>query len=481
MLEEVFYQLDDDLEKKINKIEALRSEIQQYYSLTPKQLIEIRKKYFAHVLYHCYLINLSGITIKDLEEIVLFDRVTGDLRLSEYLSIYRKIKTLFYIEKESSDSNKSLSVHLIQKLYLLLYWEEETINDSPFALPYRDSMAIVDDKCFSFPLLPVSEIPYRLEKLVDEYLQQETNLSPLLLASQFQYKFLEISPFKKGNEEISFYIFHYLTMSHGYPPIIFPSTNRTKYRESLNNVLDDQYYSLYDSVLEETIFSLEYLIKLLKQAKNKAQISPAGYFSSVIKEIKTSEKGVTRFKIQKEIDENAISNLITVLERGLDHYLMENPFEELRVTYKKALLKDIMHSYQLYDIFAKHEIKPLWKLISLSDKGIKNYMDTLNSIILIEFNSEQLYIPNSIVYIGVIPTKEGNFLFSILNSTYLDFKREEKYSKNLSFFRYKKGGIQLSDWDQDVINNFINESMKEFFDMLIEKINERKRILKNEL
>ncbi len=460
----------------LQKIETLKTEVQSYYTLSPRQLMDVKQKFFAEILYHSYLDSPSHMSLEELEELIFKDRVNGSLLFSEYQIIYRKIKALFYIEKEANNPSNYLTLQFIHKIYLLLFWEDETIQNGSFALPYRDTIAIANEETLNLTPSPISEIPKLLEKLIHSFLEQKNEESILVLAARFQYHFIEISPFQKDNEEFSFYLFQFLIMSEGYPPMIFPSNQRSKYHEAIRYASRDQFQSLYEIVLNGAITSLEHLLKLLQRAKNKSETSPGGYFSSLIKEIQSSEKEVTRFKVQKTVDEKGIVDTLNGIRQISDHYFLENPPEELTTNYKTIRIRDVMYSVSLRDYFVKHNIKPLWRLNP--DPKEPYYIDLVDSIYEIAFHSKHLYIPNSILYFGVVPCREGNHIFSVLISTYMDFKREERFPKNLSFFRCQKGGIRFKDWDHDSLVLFFDQSMKEFYEQLTEKLNERKRILK---
>ncbi len=460
----------------LQKIEALKTEVQSYYTLSPRQLMDVKQKFFAEILYHSYLDRQSHMSLEELEQLIFKDRVDGSMLFSEYQKIYRKIKALFYIEKEANNPSNFLTLQFIHKIYLLLFWEDEIIENGSFALPYRDTIAIANEETLSLTPSPISEIPKLLEKLIHSFLEQKNEESILVLAPRFQYHFIEISPFQKDNEEFSFYLFQFLIMSEGYPPMIFPSNQRSKYHEAIRHASQDQFQSLYEIVLNGAITSLEHLLKLLKRAKNKLEISPGGYFSSLIKEIQSSEKEVTRFRVQKTVDEKGIVDTLNAIKQISDHYFLENPPEELAISHKTIRIREMMHPAFLKDYFVKHNIKPLWGLNPHPNEAY--YIDSVDSIFEITLSSELLYIPNSILYFGVVPCREGNHVFSVLISTYMDFKREERFPKNLSFFRCLKGGIRFEDWDKDSLMVFFDQSMKEFYEQLTEKVNERKRILR---
>ena len=471
-------EIDHVLQSKIDRVEALKGEVESYYSISPKQLIDVKKKYFTHALYHTYIEPQLKLSMNEVEELIFYDKVTGDYPLSDYIEFYKKSKALFYLEKEANQ-HKKLSIKMIQKLYYLLYWEEDLLEEEIFTLPYRDSISLIEDNSIDLSRTIFSDIPYQLEKLINETLDKRKEHSPLLLASQFQQFFMEISPFKKGNEEISFYLFQYIIMNEGYPPLIFYSNERSKYVKMLKLAAEHHYHPMFDFILDQGIYSLEHLLILLKQAKNKIAISPTGYFTSLVKEIQTTEREVSHFKVQKSVDEKAIRDLLTYIEALTSQYFIENPIVELTYSHHRVSLTKIMHAYLMKNYLIKHGINPLWKTIN--DEKHYYYADSVDSVLKIEFISEHLYIPNCVLYFGVIPTRQGNYLFSVQISTYLDFKREERYPNNLSFFRAEKGGITLVDWGEKAIGNFFNLTMKEFFEQLSEKVSERKRILKSQL
>ncbi len=460
----------------LQKIEALKADVQSYHTLSPRQLMNVKEKLFTETLYHSYLDKANHLSLEKLEELIFKDRVDGSILFSDYQVIYRKIKTLLYIEKEANNPSNFLTLQFIHKIYLLLFWEDEIIKNGSFALPYRDTIAVVDEQTLNLTPSPISQIPKLLEKLIHSFIEQKNDESIFILAAHFQYHFIEISPFQKGNKEFSFYLFHFLIMNEGYPPIIFPSDKRSEHYEAIKNASRDNFQALYEIVLKGAVTSLEHLLELLKRMKNKSEISPGGNFSSLIKGMQSSEKEVTRFKVQKTVSEKEVTDILTAIKQISNHYFLDNPPDELTITQRTISIREVMHSITLKDFFMKHSITPLWKLNPHPKDSY--YTDLVDSVYGITLSSKLLYIPNSIIYFGVIPCREGNYIFSVLISTYMDFKREERFSKNLSFFRCKKGGIRLEDWDNDSLILFFDQSMKEFYEQLTEKVIERKRILK---
>ncbi len=472
------FELEKAIRERIKQIEDLKKEIQSYSSLSSEQLLNVKKRFFSQIIYYNNFDNDPGLSRHEIEQLIFFDKVTGKFPFTNYIKSYNRMRILFYIEKLSNDPDKDISVQLIQHIYLLLFWEEKEIDETFFTFPFRDSLAISDEENLSAASpLPVSEIPYQLDNLIQVYLEKKDEYHPLIFAAQFQSLLLKIAPFRKGNEELSFYIFFYLVMKEGYPPFLFSQASLKKYRESL--IRDDgQINSIYKIVLEEGKTSLEYLLDLMQQAKDKVQFITDRYFSSLVKEIKSTERDVKRFKIQKNIDEAAVQDLISAIEHKIKHYFMDNYYDELNVAQQLGRFKDIKHAHLINESFKRYSIKPLWDSSPGPERGSVIFHDTVDSVMEIEITSHHLYVPTSLLYFGVLPTHDGNYLFSVQVSSYLDFKREERFSKNLSFFRAYKGGIDLEDWDDKEINRFFEISMQEFFDHLTEKVTERKRILK---
>ena len=478
MEESNFLQINNELQEKLHKIEDLRGEIQSYYNLPTLEINKVRKKYFTQSLYHSYLDNQSDFTLNELEQLVFFDKVTGHLPFSEYQRLYRKIKTLNFLETEANNSSKSLSIQLIQKVYLMLFWEEEIIQDGFYKLPYRDTITLLEDNESSMTLVPVSDIAFQLEKLVDESKNIECHKAPLLYAMRFQQRFLEIRPFEEGNDEVSFFLFQFLVMNEGLPPLIFRSSIKDRYINGLKAEGEDGYHFVCNLVHEECILSLNHLLGLFKQVKNKTQISQVGYLSTIIKDIQVNEKEITRYKVLEKVDEQEVRHFINFFQYLIKHYFIENPFENLDISHKRIHLKDMMKSH-LFTIFLnENKIFPLWEKSLIEGENEFIYLDTCPTVLEIEMISPHIYVPNSLLYFGVLPCKDSNYLFSIQISSYLDFKQKERYPQNLSFFRNVKGGVQFLDWEEKDILFFFDQCMKEFFDQMSDKINERKRILK---
>ncbi|MDH5680889.1 MAG: Fic family protein [Spirochaetota bacterium] len=465
-------------EPLMQKVRALKSEINTYHSLPANQLLLVRKKYFTQVLYHSMLTQNKSFSMSDLEDIIFRDKVSGQLSFSAYQKIHRQVKALFYVEKEANKPENPLSVQLIQKLFLLLFWGDDIIEDGSFALPYRETMALHNEDSFRLSLSPVSEIPYRLERLIKEYLTKEESDQPFLSAAMFQFRFLEISPYQQGNEDISFYLFQLLVMIAGLPPMIFTESQKDEYYKLLKSAEKDEFQTLHHKLLGWATQSMEHILSLLKQAKNREQISSAGYFTSLIQEIKSTDREIGRFQYQNKVDQAGVQKILERLETISGQYFIEHPLDDLQVLTHRIYFREILLAHLIQDYFIKEQMNLIWKTEPGPTKNSVIYRDDFPSVFAIEIKTDEIHIPNSNIYFALAPTRESNYLFSIQISTYLDFRKAERFPNNLSYFRLEKLGSQLHLVDDTVLTDFFNLSMGEFFDQMTEKVTERKRILK---
>lgn len=467
---------DDKLKNKLLQSINLKSQLSSYSSLPENQWEEIKKSYLLQVYYQSFLENPSDYSIEDLYNLIELDKVNGKRPFSEYLKEYKKLKTLIYIEEESKKAEAKLTVSFIQKLYLQLNWGEDIFKDDSYALPYRDSLALMDQDSPGFMLPSISDIHFQLEKLIEEFYEsKEDNL--LLFIVNFQYQFMMISPFQRGNLEISFYLVQFLLLLSSFPMTIFRRDEKERYTELLSEDISED-FAIYHSFMDELIYSLEHQLSMLGQMKNKNSISAPGYFTSLIKEIQSVEKEVTSFTLQKTVDTEAVSDTLTEIENLLELYFTNYPFEEIKIDYKRISVKDILFAHQIREKFRFNINRPLWKTEEDEEQNNRYFVDLVPSVIEVELKSNLLYVPDSYIYFGIMPTREGNYIYSAFLSTYLDFKKEERFPNQIGFFREVKGGVGIENWDRKVISKFIDGGLREFFDQLSEKVNERKRILK---
>ncbi len=80
-------------------------------------------------------------------------------------------------------------------------------------------------------------------------------LHPVLLASEFHYRFVKIHPFVDGNGRTARLIVNMILIAHGYPMVILPVVRRMEYISSLHSQTGGlhKFQNLYADIVHENL------------------------------------------------------------------------------------------------------------------------------------------------------------------------------------------------------------------------------------
>ncbi len=111
--------------------------------------------------------------------------------------------------------------------------------------------------------LPFQETPRAMQELVDWYALEKVKpeINPILLATQFHHKFINIHPFDDGNGRVVRLLMNYILLQFGYPPIIIKTEEKTAYFSALQAATAGNIEPFFEFIINNLILSLELMIK----------------------------------------------------------------------------------------------------------------------------------------------------------------------------------------------------------------------------
>lgn len=208
-----------------NKITQLMKEYQKLSKWNKKALYEIAIAEISEMVYNSNAIENSTLTLKDTEDILIYDQIGKNYNLRE---VYEAKNLANITEKLLQNSNQKLSIELILSLHKTLL---TGINDNR-AGNFRSWKERVQvwRHLGANPTF-VNTLMY---ELVNQY---HTNTDKYFLdtIAYFHAEFEIIHPFCDGNGRIGRVLINQQLMELGYPPIIIPNKSKKSY-----------YYPLFD-------------------------------------------------------------------------------------------------------------------------------------------------------------------------------------------------------------------------------------------
>lgn len=172
-------------------------------------------------------ITIGGKTIRELHEAenlakTIDEFLTGKIELTEsnMLNVHRLIM------KNIDDENAGK----YRKIQVYISWDE--------ARPPKSV-----------------DVPTLITDLFAWYTQNRNHLHPIILTSEFHYRFVKIHPFVDGNGRTARLISNMILMSHGYPMIIVPFVRRLDYINSLHSLTGnmEKFQDFYADIVHENL------------------------------------------------------------------------------------------------------------------------------------------------------------------------------------------------------------------------------------
>lgn len=215
----------------LEKIQALKAELDAKRPLNEGELRELRKWYDVTYTYHSNAIEGNSLTLAE-TKVVIEDGVTvGGKPLREIYEVknHKKVLDMMF---DFVDGGTPLDEAMILNLHKVLLAEIDTEN----AGVYRKVQVYISGSEEELP--PASEVPALMSDFFYWYESEKSNVNPCLLASQFHYKFVKIHSFVDGNGRMARLLANLILVQNGYPPMIVPVVRRLEYIRSIQEGSD---------------------------------------------------------------------------------------------------------------------------------------------------------------------------------------------------------------------------------------------------
>jgi len=114
-----------------------------------------------------------------------------------------------------------------------------------------------------FYFASVEETPAKMNDLMDWYekANHEKELHPLIIASEFHYRFVRIHPFDDGNGRMARILMNLILMRYEFPPVIIKTTDKVNYFKNLQLADGGNMNAFYLYIGEQLISSEELFLK----------------------------------------------------------------------------------------------------------------------------------------------------------------------------------------------------------------------------
>lgn len=269
--------MNSDLKNIIEKIDSLKSQIDNLRPLKPEQEQRLLQKIRFDWNYHSSKIEGNSLTYGETRDLLLWGTTAQGKPLRDHLEIKGHNEMVEYIMDVLKGKDIHLTEHFIREIHKTIIPEEyyvdakttEGIFTKRKIIPgkYKTTPNHVETPTGEmFYFASPEETPAKMKDLMDWYNKEvkEKITHPLIIASMFHYNFVRIHPFDDGNGRMSRLLMNLILMKFGYPPVIIHTERRDDYLNSLQYADSEDFDKFIIFIGERLIESLKIWLKAAK-------------------------------------------------------------------------------------------------------------------------------------------------------------------------------------------------------------------------
>lgn len=259
--------------ENLKKATELKKELDGYRPLTPEMENRIMQKFRLDWNYHSSHIEGNQLTYGETKALILFGHTAQAKPLKDHLEMTGHDEAIKHIE-EVIKQERPLTENFIRELHKLILKEPYEVDAiTPNGKPTKRSISIGKYKTIPnhvktqtgeiFYFATPEETPAKMNDLMKWYNENKdnTDVHPVLFATEFHYRFIRIHPFDDGNGRIARLLMNFILMQKGFPPAIIKTEDKTGYFTALQQADAGQIEYFFNYVSEQVNRSLELMIR----------------------------------------------------------------------------------------------------------------------------------------------------------------------------------------------------------------------------
>ena len=441
-----------EVKKTLNKIDALKLELDTYRPLDEIQEKRIFQKFRLDWNYHSSKIEGNALTYGETKGLLLFGITAQGKPLRDHFEITGHNEAIDYIV-EVIREDRPITESFIRELHELLLKEThkiKSVNKSNQEVvriieigKYKKTPNHVKTNTGEvFYFASPEETPAKMQHLMDWFKKElsENNTHPLVLAAEFHYRFITIHPFDDGNGRMARLLMNLTLMAKGFPPVIIKEKDKENYFAALRQADAGVLGGFVNYIGQNLIHSLDIMIK---GAKGES-IEDEDDIDKEIALFKKSLEGKGKITILTEeiFNDLIISSFKPLIEKTKSKL---NKFNELFLTIKDEI------QLRGYDTPSSHDLSKSFSDLStalgyISIKRLKN-----------------LFFIRYFKYFNI----RGKEAFTIHTTVGIGFKQVYFFIETKDFRIKKYYSEQLTE---EEINNIANQAAKSVLEEIKQKM-----------
>jgi len=438
-------------------IERLFETWKQLQPLKEEDQRRLDQKFMLDFNYNSNRLEGNTLTYGQTKLLLIFDQTEGTASMRDYQEMKAHNVGLQQMKREAEDRERPLTENFIRTLNQTIQAEDyrklSQDGKSSFEIHvgvYKtrpNSVKTVTGEEFHYA--SPEETPALVKDLVEWYNKEENQVerNPIELAAMFHYRYIRIHPFEDGNGRVARLMVNYILHRHGYPMIVVPTNDKTRYLQLLHQC--DMEVGLTPSEgasakAENLQPFTDYLSELVEHALDLAIRAGRGESieepSDFAKRIRLIEKQVKEKQLKPKRNSEEIWNVLEYFYFPLEKVLNEKAKEASVIFFQSSW-------YNLISKYPDIQTNECFHLNYVDRSGqnaqIREYVKAAQSM----WYTVKLISPHNI---------KSDHLLEIKQTLNIQFK-EEYYEVSLLDKKYPYGYYPSEKDKQTVVKKFTDE------------------------
>jgi Fic family protein len=225
----------------IEKAIQLKSELDGLRPISKEKEALIMQKFRLDWDYHSNHLEGNSLTFGETKALILFGITAQGKPLKDHFEITGHNEAITWII-DIVKGDYPLTENFIRQLHVLLLKEPYEVDAiTPDGEPTKKRVEVGKYKTLTnhvktatgeiFRFAEPEETPAMMNDLINWYREKRNDpeVNPIILASEFHYRFIRIHPFDDGNGRVARLLMNFILMQFSYPPVIIKTEDKANY------------------------------------------------------------------------------------------------------------------------------------------------------------------------------------------------------------------------------------------------------------
>lgn len=225
-----------------DNLNAKKSELDKKPPLSAEVVEELRKKIELEIAYvGCYF-DGSGLTCKEVAEVLYEDKTVSGHSLTEHIQVLNAAKVFESISELAKKVNHQIDDTDVKNIHRIVVRNLDDYNGGMYRGFVRNFQVGTHE-------MPDSVRVQRMMSDFGMWLFSARTLHPAAIAAEAHLKLMSIQPFGRGNAAVSRTLMNLILMRHGYPPALFSRREKAEYWNTLEKAVFNNDREGYDKLI----------------------------------------------------------------------------------------------------------------------------------------------------------------------------------------------------------------------------------------